>query len=994
MSRLSPDEWRALSPLLDEALELEPAGRAEWLSGLDRTEPRLSAELRLMLRQHEALDRLPFLDSDAALHAEVAAAGDAIFAGLPGATIGQYRLVRQLGAGGMGVVWLAQQEHPLRRLVAVKVLRPELASREALARLEAERQALAVLNHPGIATIFDAGTTSYGRPYFAMEYINGRPITDCCDEQRLTIPERLRLFLQVCDAVHHAHHKGILHRDLKPRNILVCDEGGERFVKVIDFGIAKAMDRDLTGESIHTELGAIVGTPEYMSPEQAGVVPVAVDPRSDVYSLGVVFYELLGGILPFDDRELRRQSVAAALRLIREGEAPLLTARLAGQRDEVVSQIAAHRGADAGALRHQLRGDLEWIAARAIRKDPSRRYASVAAFRADLERYLAGQPIVAGPPTALYRIGRLARRHRAFGAAAAVAAVAVASSAISTLYVRRAEPAQPRAPAEDLSGAPNVTMPLPLTSFTGFEGDPAWSPDGSQVAFAWSGEAMDNSDIYVLHPGESKLLRLTTEPGEDVRPAWSPDGRWIAYTRPPFGSDGHSIRLLSPTGQSPRALLTHPTPVGGIAWTPDGEGLVYERVRGSERVADLWVISIKTGEQRRLTRAPRGPGDVSPAISPDGRTLAFSRKTAWRTANLYLLDLLPDLTPAAPPRQVTNLAYADRPAWTPDGSRVLFESNVGGAGIWQLDIRTSRVSPVLGPPDTASQPAIAQRPDGRTSLVFTNQVFDNAIWRYRTGRTSEPVELVPSTRSQNLPRYSNDGRRLAFSSTRSGSQEIWVSRADGSDSLQLTSLRHSLAEMGHWSPGDDLIAFISQGTGYRQVYVVGSSGGSLTAITSDDALVSGSGWTSDGSAYYYTSSRTGRREVWKAARPGWTSQQVTFNGGENGFESGRGVFYYWRQEPKTNLSLVRRTADGDATVRLVPEGDGRWTTSPAPRGFYYKSATSNAVYLYDELTRRSVPIIRIARSFTEFTISPDGRWFASTFLGKRSIDLMIMEQFK
>ncbi len=1007
MIGLTGDRWRVLSPLLDEAPELAPPERTAWLSGLKQRDAAIAADIRAMLEEHDALSARGFLEAGVGL--PPAKNGDPLTGNasskhdFEARRLGPYRLVRELGAGGMGVVWLAQQEQPIRRLVAIKAVRPGADSRQVLSRFEAERQALAILNHPGIAKVFEAGATSDGRPYFVMEHIAGSSITDF-DAHRLTIAERLQVFLQVCDAVHHAHQKGVLHRDLKPRNILVSDEDGRYAVKVIDFGVAKAIGQHLTGDTLQTEIGAIVGTPGYMSPEQAGLVNATVNTRTDVYSLGLILYELLTGTPAFDHGELRRKTVLEALRVIRETEPPSLTTRLAKETDKAMHEVAGKRRAEPRALLRQLRGDLEWITGRAIEKDPDRRYPSVAALRADVERHLKGEPVLAGPPSAIYRIRKLAHRHRRLAAAVLIIASAVTLSAVvSTIALvrgqRRVDPTQGQpvrsAVAPSTAETDTASMPLPFTSFEGTEMAAAWSPDGRQVAFMWNGEKEDNFDIYVLQPGTSRPLRVTTDAGVDADPAWSPDGRWIAYahTAPDWR---YSLKRVSSVGGPDHTLITDSTRLGGPTWTPDGQALVVLIVRQPNELSELWAISAATGERRQLTFPPAGVvGDLAPAISPDGRTLAFCRKTAWRTAELFLLDLQPDLSPAGEPRRVTDLGYVDRPAWTPDGARILFEAHGEDASIWQLDVKSRRVRPVVGPPLTAMQPAIAKRPGGHSSLVFTNEVAERSIWRYSTrlGPGGPPVELVPSTRSQALPRYSSEGRRIAFSSTRSGYQEIWVANADGSQPVQLTALRHQLTEMGHWSPTDDVIAFESQGRDRRQIYIVSSSGGSAVPITNEEGVQYGGGWSRDGSAYYYTSSRSGRSEVWKASRHGGPSVQLTLNGGLNGFESNRGVFYYWREHHAQPASLIGRMPDGDREVPLVPRGLPGSVL--APQGFYYIATGTLDVYQYDERTGRSARVLNVPKPpFREFTISPDGRWFAATVFGKSSADLMLMERFK
>jgi len=326
--------------------------------------------------------------------------------------IGPYKLIEQIGEGGFGVVFLAEQKRPVKRRVALKVIKPGMDTREVIARFEAERQALALMDHPNIAKVYEAGATVETRPYFVMELIRGVPITEYCDECQLGVRERLELFVVVCRAVQHAHQKGIIHRDLKPTNVLVAIQDGRPTPKIIDFGIAKAIDQQLTDRTLMTAFAQIVGTPLYMSPEQSELSPLGVDTRSDIYSLGVVLYELLTGSTPFDKERLRSSSYDELRRIIREEEPPRPSLRLSTLSAAAASTLATRRRTDRRRLQQAVRGELDWIVMKCLEKDRNRRYDSAGSLARDVERYLADEPVTACPPSAGYRFGKFARRNK------------------------------------------------------------------------------------------------------------------------------------------------------------------------------------------------------------------------------------------------------------------------------------------------------------------------------------------------------------------------------------------------------------------------------------------------------------------------------------------------------------------------------------------------------------------------------------------------------
>jgi eukaryotic-like serine/threonine-protein kinase len=432
---VNPDSVRAV--FLAAVESTDPVERAEILKERCAGDAELRERVEALLRAHHEKTELPggLRDVAAGLHATV----------IPSRTIsagmmigGRYRLLEEIGEGGMGTVWAAEQFQPVRRRVAIKLIKPGMDSRQVLSRFDVERQALALMDHPNIAKVHDGGVTDEGHPFFVMEFVKGVPITEYCDSARVSIEQRLHLFVQVCQAVQHAHQKGIIHRDLKPSNILVCLFDGRPLPKVIDFGLAKAMNQPLTEHTLYTAQGMMVGTPMYMSPEQADVNNLDVDTRSDIYSLGVILYELLTGTTPLDRQRIKHAAWLEIVRLIKDDEPKKPSTRLSDSNS--LPSVAAQRSLEPAQLTRLVRGDLDWIVMKSLEKERSRRYETANGLAMDIERYLTDEPVLACPPSASYRLRKFVRRNRGQVIAAALVVLALlAGIAGTTIGLIRAE---------------------------------------------------------------------------------------------------------------------------------------------------------------------------------------------------------------------------------------------------------------------------------------------------------------------------------------------------------------------------------------------------------------------------------------------------------------------------------------------------------------------------------------------------------------------------
>jgi len=873
----------------------------------------------------------------------------------PGDIISHYRVVSRLGQGGMGQVWLAE-DTLLERRVALKIIWPHLAlDPEGMRRFTQEAKVVASLNHPSIAQIHEIGEAGPVR-FLAMEFVDGAPLSDRIEGQPLPLADILEIGIQLAEALEEAHAKGVIHRDIKPGNIMLAERGR---VKVLDFGLAKIRrSGEPAGPAGSTQTitgpGEVVGTLRYMSPEQA--LGREVDHRTDIFSLGAVLYEMATGKQAFP------------------GANPSSVYREVIHRDPL----------PASQVNRSLHPQVDQVIRRAMEKDRELRYQTASDLGADLKRIKRD--------IETRRPARLPRRKLLWSAIGVLALLAAA--AVWKLLPGRPNPRF--APEPEAK---------PLTSYPGSESQPSFSPDGNQVAFAWNNGSEDNWDVYVKVVDAGTPLRLTSNPATDYSPAWSPDGRYIAFLRQADGPECGFYLVPALGGLERRIAPASPHRVGVdapyLTWAPDGKSLaLVDEFAPGEPMSIVWM-ELDSGKRRRLTSPPpKTYGDSSPAFSPDGKHIAFVRTGSLGVQDIYVV-------PAAggEPRRLT---FDNRRiyglAWNPSDGTILFSSSrAGGSRLWRMKL-DGTPERIYGAGESASFLAISH--DGRR-LAYTRGIIDTNIWRYEIpgrGRGEPPRSLITSTRHEQGPQYSPDGQHIAFASTRSGAWEIWWCDREGRSPAQLTSFGGPTAGSPYWSPDGQQIVFDARPGGNPDIYVIGINGGAPRRLTDDLSEEIVPSWSRDGKWIYFASNRTFAYEIWKIPAGGGPAVQVTRKGGFHGIESPDGKYLYYAKSPSLPGLWRVPVNGGEETPVIDSFRAGFWG--------YWAVAQDGIYYLErEELEGKGIQYHLNFRGFTGgrdrrvltfekrpfnsgLAISPDGRECLYTQVDHSDTDIMLVDNFR
>jgi Tol biopolymer transport system component/serine/threonine protein kinase len=950
------ERWKQVDSLLQSVLERRSEERDAFLRQACAGDESLEREVRSLM----ALDgkagsflRTPVMEAAAPEPTDA----------LAGKTISHYHVIEKLGTGGMGVVWKARDTR-LDRFVALKFLpAAKMSDPERKQRFVKEAKAASALNHPNIVTVYEIDEAS-GADFIAMEFVTGKTLGHLIGRKKLQLKSAIEYSVQIADALAAAHAAGIVHRDLKPGNIVINENG---CVKVLDFGLAKLAEPDRTNPLTRTETmadkpvteeGVIVGTVSYMSPEQAE--GRKVDARSDIFSFGAVLYEMITGQRAFTGDSM----VSILSAVLRDDPKP-------------ASQIAQ-------GLPHEL----DRIIARCLRKDPARRFQTMADLKVALEDLKEEFDSGALAPVAAPRRRRLSARAW-FAGAGILAGAAVAAWLMFS-------------PAKI---APSPLTAVPLTTYSGSERYPTFSPDGSQVAFSWNGDKQDNFDIYVKLIGAGPPLRLTTDPADDFSPAWSPDGRSIAFLRRLPGGRV-AVMLISPLGGPERKLAETRADTavtwsysGSLSWSPDGKNLAAP----DQSSRGICLLSIETGERRALTSPPPTIlGDGGPAFSPDGRMLVFTRCIGVVVNDLYVVPLSASLSPEGEPRRLTfDNRRAYNAAWMPDGREVIFSSSRTGLyKLWRIPVKGGgplRRVEWIG--EDGSYPAVSRQGH---RLAYTRRWINQNTWRIDLAalrRTSVPATLnssmlTASSRVDEGARFSPDGKKIVYSSSRSGFREIWLCDSDGSNLVQLTNFA-AYSSSPYWSPDGRLIAFDSNEAGQPEVYVVSANGGKPTRLTHGPAASAIPRWSRDGKWIYFRSFLSGAQQIWKIPSGGGDPAQVTRKGGFVAMESPDGKFLYYTKTDEVS-GLWKMPVAGGEEARVLEAVTARAFAVVKDGIYFFAPGPSHKTVLqfHNFTTNQTSTLGTIEKPVTIYLdVSQDGRWLLYSQEDQRVENLMLVENF-